>query len=293
MKRILSIFLVVLICFCVTVKSAFAGESTTDILTVENCEYGTGEKGYDYVSYTIKNNSKYTLSSIAAYIVFMDNDKNVIDEQHLTSREKNNTKVKPGGTTIIEAYYENSLNPTYTCVNGFSYCDNKKQFTEMRVSEPVTIFELSALKGETKKNVDVDAIVYEILSYKNNDNEKAYSLLKQYAGIMTDEQKKECLISCAKWACIDVAENKIKSQLKSPRSYYQYSGSIDNPWDQSWQKKEGMYIVTVKLKYGATNSLGGEVTDESTVYVVFKINMEKTEYTILGAEFWLSDAMDY
>lgn len=165
---------------------------------------------------------------------------------------------------------------------GFRGGSEKKDTPDSNVSE-------EKRSTTQKDSVDIDAVVDEILSYKNGETEKAYALLKEHASMMTSEQKESCLLSCARWSCLEPAEDKIKTYLKSPRSYYRYEGSLGKPELQD----DGTYKVMVKVKYGATNSFGGEVTDEVTLYVTFTANTDTLEYKIVEAKLSPLDAYRY
>lgn len=70
------------------------------------------------------------------------------------------------------------------------------------------------------------------------------------------------LIKYGRWAAIDVAESYVKEKLKSPRSYYRYEASVSVP-----SKKDDFYTVFIDLNYGATNSFGGEVRNNTRIFV--------------------------
>lgn len=99
------------------------------------------------------------------------------------------------------------------------------------------------------------------------------------------ECMEECLITYGRWACVDVAEDYVKEQLKSPRSYYRYKASVTAP---NYKEDEGYYIVNVYLDYGAENSFGAEVTDSTQICVHYYIDVENrtVEFDCIG------DALD-
>ena len=137
--------------------------------------------------------------------------------------------------------------------------------------------------------VDIDAVVEEILSYKNEGTKKAYSLIRKHATQMSEEQLKKCLLSYTKWSSLKPAEEKIKTYLKSPRSYYRYSGNVKDPALQD----DGRYKVELTIKFGATNSFGGEVTDTVTVYVFCTIDFDSLEVEFTEATLSPMDAFRY
>lgn len=107
-----------------------------------------------------------------------------------------------------------------------------------------------------------------------------YSMLEPLT-IVSDECMEECLISYGRWASIDVAENYVKERLKSPRSYYRYKASVTAP---NYDAEEGYYIINVYLDYGATNSFGAEVTDETQICIHYYVDMESrtVEFDCIG-----------
>ena len=127
---------------------------------------------------------------------------------------------------------------------------------------------------------NINEIVDSILACKNNETERAWKLIQDNAAYMDKNQLQECLISYGKWKSYEYAETEIKSLLKSPRSFYLYDGSIGTPAKQ----EDGSYETKVTVKYGATNSFGGEMTDEVTVYVHFEADIDAVEVTFTKAE---------
>lgn len=113
---------------------------------------------------------------------------------------------------------------------------------------------------------------------QNGKWEDGLALIQQ-AKFLSDDGIESCLVSCGRWGCIDSAEDYIRSYLKSPRSYYRYSGFVSTP-----NESDGHYTVTVTLNYGATNSFGAEVTSEDTVIVLMYIDLEDTSvrFSCLG-----------
>lgn len=103
----------------------------------------------------------------------------------------------------------------------------------------------------------------------------AKSEFDTYTDIMSDEQKKNCLIEMAKWDSLTKAENYFKNYLKSPSSYTRYDYSCSDPYLQD----DGSYRTIVDLEYGATNSFNAEVRNTTSVYVYFTLDSELTKYT--------------
>lgn len=169
---------------------------------------------------------------------------------------------------------------TFGMVFNYTIRDGHSRRTDSIQTPVISISAENGAESEQDTVADIDAIVEKILSYKNDGTDDAYKLIQQYGDRMTAEQLMNCLLSYGRWMCLEPAEAELKTYLKSPRSYYRYSGSITTPELQ----EDGTYKVTVKLKYGATNSFGGEVTDDVTVYVAFRINTDEKETIIIGAE---------
>lgn len=131
-------------------------------------------------------------------------------------------------------------------------------------SEPIPSGEKKAYSEE-----EINAIVNEILQCKNGETERAWKLINEYSEYMTDEQLKNVLLSYGKWKSFNKAEAKLKTYLKSPRSYYLYLGYAHSPVLQ----EDGSYKVEIDIEYGATNSFGAEVKNNVTMYSTFTIDL--------------------
>lgn len=140
-------------------------------------------------------------------------------------------------------------------------------------NENITVTPTPKPTATPKPAVDIEKIVDEILSYKNDKTAKAWEQITKYHSYMTKSQLQQCLISYARWKGFEKAEESIKDHLKSPRSYYFYDGRVGEPELQD----DGTYRTYYSVTYGATNSFGGEVTDTTYVYVYFTIDIEKVE----------------
>lgn len=133
--------------------------------------------------------------------------------------------------------------------------------------------------GATKKSTDtpmptvnITEIVDEILAMKNDKAAEAWKLIQKYHSYMTETQLELCLASYAMWKGVENAEEAIKARLKSPRSYYLYSGNVSAP------TLDGeTYSVCYTMDYGATNSFGGEVRDTALVYVEFTVDVKNVQ----------------
>lgn len=117
---------------------------------------------------------------------------------------------------------------------------------------------------------EIDAIVNEILQYKNRDTEKALKLIKEYSEYMTDGQLKSTLLSYGKFESFNKAVEKLKTYLKSPRSFRLYDGSVYSPVLQ----EDGSYKVQLEIEYGATNSFGAEITENVTMYATIVVDLQ-------------------
>lgn len=117
---------------------------------------------------------------------------------------------------------------------------------------------------------EISSIVNEILQYKNSNTVKAWKLIEEYSEYMTDEQLESVLLSYGKFESVNKAEEKLKTYLKSPRSFQLYGGSIYSPDLQ----EDGSYKVKIEIEYGATNSFGAEIKDNVTMYSTFTIDLK-------------------
>lgn len=138
-------------------------------------------------------------------------------------------------------------------------------------------------------DAEISAIVDEILQYKNADTDKAWELIETYSSFMSSDQIEKVLLSYGRWKAVEVAENELKTYLKSPRSYYRYSGSVGSPSRQS----DGKYKVVIDLEFGATNSFGGEITDDVTMYAYFTIDVDSVDVRFSGAELSAMDLLEF
>ena len=107
-----------------------------------------------------------------------------------------------------------------------------------------------------------------------------YSMLEPLT-FVGDECMEQCLITYGRWACVDVAEDYVKEQLKSPRSYYRYKASVTAP---KYDEEEGNYRINVYLDFGATNSFGAEVTESMQIAVDYTVDVENrtVEFECIG-----------
>lgn len=122
-----------------------------------------------------------------------------------------------------------------------------------------------------------DDFVRRLSSYTFENVEALQNDMHDYWDILTEEEKKETLINLGRCKIEPAIEEKIKSYLKSPRSFYMYS------YEESDIRELGdvcSSIVTVE--FGATNSFGGEVTKTVTVFVDYEIDMENQTANIIN-----------
>lgn len=124
-----------------------------DTLSVNNCEYKAGNGAYDYVVFTIQNNSETILHTITINIFFLDSEDNIINSTY----PQTPNRLRPGQSTKIEAIYAKDPKLTYVYVDSFSYYDEKDNYHQFYVSDPVSIYELSALAGITEEHTDVQS----------------------------------------------------------------------------------------------------------------------------------------
>ena len=153
--------------------------------------------------------------------------------------------------------------------------DLKSKVTNYDALQPA-LDESNAMKAES--------VMTEIYSYKNSDLETIQFLINENKEILSEKQLKESLLWYGRWGSLDQAEEKLKSYLKSPRSYYRYSGSISSP---TWDEDNNRFKVTIDLEYGANNSFGGEVKDNVSLYSYFTIDEKNCSVTFTGAELTL------
>ena len=133
----------------------------------------------------------------------------------------------------------------------------------------------------TKSPEEVSKLVEQILSLKNGESEKTLKLIQENYLDMSKKQLEECLASYGRWAFIENAEEKIKSYLKSPRSYYRYSGNVGEPQKQD----DGTYCVSISLKYGATNGFGAEITSDVSGLIYYSIDFDTINASFIKASF--------
>ena len=116
--------------------------------------------------------------------------------------------------------------------------------------------------------------------------------LIQDATMLSDDCIQECLKIYGRWASIESAEDYIKEQLKSPKSYSRYKASVSNARED---ESEEFYSVDVYLDYGATNSFGAEVRDKEKILVHFSIDLDSksVQFDCIGNELdILADALE-
>ena len=133
---------------------------------------------------------------------------------------------------------------------------------------------------------DVEVAIDTILNCRNDETDKAYSMIQEYYPYMTDEQKQKCLLSYGRWMCVEKAEEHIIDHLNDPYSYRRYGGNVDS----RAALKDEEYRITVTLDYGAKNKFGGMVRQEKELYVYFKLDLENGN--VIFTDAMMADVME-
>lgn len=124
-----------------------------------------------------------------------------------------------------------------------------------------------------------EAVVEEILGYRDYQTDKAWNLIKEHHQYMTRDQLKECLLSYGQWKALEKADEIIKYSLKSPSSYHRYGGSMKDPFESY----TGEHVVQFTIKYGGSNSFGAEVVDEASISIYYEIDLENVSVKLTKA----------
>lgn len=115
-----------------------------------------------------------------------------------------------------------------------------------------------------------DAEKQEVSNYHNYEIAK-----KEHHNKVIEYLKQE-----AKNEALSLVRNEIKENLKSPNSYHEYNNKVDTPiiLDDTDECS-----VMVKIKYGATNSFGAEITNTVSALVSFTVDIEKKSIEIINS----------
>lgn len=108
----------------------------------------------------------------------------------------------------------------------------------------------------------------EVSNYQNYENAK-----KEYRKKVIEYLKQE-----AKNEALSLVRNEIKEKLKSPNSYHEYNNKVDTPiiLDDTDECS-----VIVKIKYGATNSFGAEITNNVSALISFSVDIENKSLEVV------------
>lgn len=129
-----------------------------------------------------------------------------------------------------------------------------------------------------KSDVILDKIEVDYQALSQDEKEEVsnyhdYEIAKaKFKDSVIDYLQKE-----AKNEGLKVVREKIKQSLKSPKSYNEYSCEADSP---IILENSDTCSMTIKIKYGATNSFGAEVTDTVSALVSFSVDIENKSITI-------------
>ena len=134
---------------------------------------------------------------------------------------------------------------------------------------------------EKPKKEKAVQVYWSILANVREEKSTAERLLLLYKDILSDEQKKGSLVEIARWGVVSKCEDLLKENLKSPKSYTQYSVSTTGPSLQD----DGQYYIGVDIKYGANNSFNAEVTDTAQFDVYYTIDVENLTYNYKDVDF--------
>lgn len=110
----------------------------------------------------------------------------------------------------------------------------------------------------------------EVSNYQNYENAK-----KEYRKKVIEYLKQE-----AKNEALSLVRNEIKEKLKSPNSYHEYNNKVDTPiiLDDTDECS-----VIVKIKYGATNSFGAEITNNVSALISFSVDIENKSLEVINS----------
>lgn len=79
---------------------------------------------------------------------------------------------------------------------------------------------------------------------------------------------------------LTLVREKIKQSLKSPKSYNEYSCEADVP---IILENSDECSMIVKIKYGATNSFGAEVTNTVSAFISFSVDIENKSIQVTNS----------
>ena len=129
---------------------------------------------------------------------------------------------------------------------------------------------------------NLDTIYYEIAFTDYANHAEILIGLSKYEKYFKEGQKTGLLANYYFYEdAPQYAEKYIVSRLKSPRSYYCYS--LDAKCFVVGTDEDNEHRGTVDITYGATNSFGGEVTDELHFSLRFKLNSDKKGITVTSS----------
>lgn len=159
----------------------------------------------------------------------------------------------------------------------------QEDYNELSDDEKSRIKNAESINIAVKKVKKLKAIeaVEEIKDMANGDSSSAKYEVMYNKDLLTKEQIEECLVEIGRWEAVDEADELIISCLKSPKSYNQYEASTYEPY----QKDNGNYSVTVKIKYGATNSFNAEVTDIVQIIVEYTVDINDLSISFVDTDF--------
>lgn len=119
--------------------------------------------------------------------------------------------------------------------------------------------ELSA----TLYNLEKQHFLSTLDDYSFENVNELETAMDEYWSSFNESEKETALLAFARCSIEKAIENKIKTYLKSPDSFNLYEfehGMITQRGDE--------YSTTAKIRFGATNSFGGEITDTVDAIIV-------------------------
>lgn len=114
-----------------------------------------------------------------------------------------------------------------------------------------------------------DRFISSLDSYDYDTVDKLSSKIDDFWDMFNDEEKEQVLFTLGRCQMKDAFADKIKEHLKSPDSFNLYSCEYTGPTSM-----EPGYFSTITIKYGATNSFGGEVTSTLMASVRFHVDID-------------------
>lgn len=261
----------------------------TAAIEITETNYDGCDNSYHCFSFTVKNCTESVINSVGLNVNLLNESGDIVG----TTYPQEPSRLQSGQSIVIDCLCEETLGACCAVVDGYSYYCDDEYFEGYVENAPVIEFSSVNELGNSEDNVISDnstnsksnndssegmdnspkseaaLLIATINDYTYEDVETLQFYIDEYWDYWNDENKEVALAALGHCMSEQYFEDEIREHLKSPKSFTLYS------YEDSVVALDEKYSVTATIKYGATNSFGGEITNTLNAYIAYTVDIDR------------------